>query len=201
MRVAGSEAEGAWHRPTRERLGSPQDPRRRGLEGGDCRDYRCTDAEVRACAGASVGRGARRSCAQEEEALETRGTAQARVGVAVGGGGDSGSAEPQTAVTGRRVLVGREVLVYLAKQGQLDVDVFNLLGLWDRQGTDSVCSTTSTVMSPAEMPCLAFIARCTMGSRPPAVRQSELFQRSPTSLVTRAVGYLQVWSSALFSFR
>ena len=36
---------------------------------------------------------------------------------AAGGGGDSGSAEPQTSVTGRRVLIGREVLVYLVEQG------------------------------------------------------------------------------------
>ena len=75
-----------------------------------------------------------------------------------GGGGDSGSAEPQATVTGRRVLIGREVLVYLAEQGQLDVDAFSLLGFWNRRGTDSVCPTTSTVTSPAETPHLAFIA-------------------------------------------
>ena len=78
---------------------------------------------------------------------------------AAGGGGDSGNAEPQATVTGRRVLIGQEVLVYLAEQGQLDVDVFNILGFWNRRGTDSVCPTTSTVTSPAEMPYLAFIAR------------------------------------------
>ena len=37
---------------------------------------------------------------------------EARVRSAAGGGGDSGSAEPQAAVTGRHVLIGREVLVY-----------------------------------------------------------------------------------------
>ncbi|CAM9516972.1 unnamed protein product, partial [Ascophyllum nodosum] len=52
---------------------------------------------------------------------------EARVRVAIGGRGDSGSAEPQAPVTGRRVLIGREVLVYLAEQGQLDVDAFNRL--------------------------------------------------------------------------
>ena len=78
---------------------------------------------------------------------------------ALGDGGDSGRAEPQAAVTERRVLIEREVLVYLAEQGQLDVDAFNLLGFWNRRGTDSVCPTTSTVTSPAEMPYLAFIAR------------------------------------------
>ena len=35
---------------------------------------------------------------------------------AAGGGGDSGRAEPQAAVTGWRVLIGREVLAYLAEQ-------------------------------------------------------------------------------------
>ena len=82
-----------------------------------------------------------------------------RVRASAGGGGDSGSAEPQAAVTGWRVLIGREVLVYLVEQGQLDVDAFNLLGLWNRRGTDNVCPTASTVTSPAEMPYLAFITR------------------------------------------
>ena len=72
------------------------------------------------------------------------------------------------------MLIGREVLVYLAEQGQLDVDVFNRLGFWDRRGTESVCSTTSTVTSPAEMPYLTFIDRVTMGSRP-AARSSKRF--------------------------
>ena len=47
--------------------------------------------------------------------LEERREAHARA--AAGGGGDNGSAEPQAAVTGRRVLIGREVLVYLAERG------------------------------------------------------------------------------------
>ena len=78
---------------------------------------------------------------------------------AAGGGGDSGSAESQAAVTELRVLIRREVLVYLAEQGQLDVDVFNLLGFGNRRGIDSVCPTTSTVTSLAEMPYLVLIAR------------------------------------------
>ena len=49
--------------------------------------------------------------------------------------------------------------MYLAGQGQLVVDVFNLLGFWNRRGTDSVCPTTSTVTPPAEITYLAFIAR------------------------------------------
>ena len=84
---------------------------------------------------------------------------EACVRATAGGGGDSGSAKPQAAVTGRRVLIGREVLVYLAEQGQLGEDAFNLLGFWNRRGSDSVRPTTSTVTSPAEMPYLAFIAR------------------------------------------
>ncbi|CAN0001059.1 unnamed protein product [Ascophyllum nodosum] len=75
VRVAGTEAEGAWCRPDRERLCSPHDPRRRGLEGGDCRLCGCTDVAVRACAGACVG-GARGTCTQEGEAFVTRGTAR-----------------------------------------------------------------------------------------------------------------------------
>ena len=85
---------------------------------------------------------------------------EARVRAAAGGGGDSGSAEPQATVSGRRVLIGRDMLVYMAEQDQLDVDAFNLLGLWNRRGTDSVvCPTTITVTSPVEMPYLAFIVR------------------------------------------
>ena len=84
---------------------------------------------------------------------------EARVRAAAGVGCDSGSAEPQAAVMGPRVLIGREVLVYLAEQGQLDLGAFNLLGFSNRRGTDSVvCPTTSTVTSPAEIPYLAFIA-------------------------------------------
>ena len=84
---------------------------------------------------------------------------EARVRTAAGGGGDNGSTDPQAAVTGRCVLIGREVLVYLAEQGLLNVDAFNLLGFWNRRGTDSVCLTTRTVISPAGIPYLSFIAR------------------------------------------
>ena len=84
---------------------------------------------------------------------------EAYVRASAGGGGDSGSAEPQAAVTGQHALIGREVLVYLAEQGQFNVDAFNLLGFWNRRGTDNVCPTASTVTSSAEMPYLAFITR------------------------------------------
>ena len=46
---------------------------------------------------------------------------------ASGGGGGSGGDELQPAVTGRRVLIGREVLVYLAEARHPDVDSFKLL--------------------------------------------------------------------------
>ena len=98
---------------------------------------------------------------------------EARVRATAGGGGDSGSAEPQAVVTGRRVPIECEVLVYLAEQGQFDVDAFNLLGLWNRRGTDSVCPTTSTITSPAEMPYLAFIARLYHGIQKATTYQAE----------------------------
>ena len=61
--------------------------------------------------------------------------------------------------TGRRVLIGREALVYLAEPDQIDVDDFNLLEFSSRRGTDSVCPTTGKLTSPAEMPYLAFLAQ------------------------------------------
>ena len=68
-------------------------------------------------------------------------------------------AQPLPSVTGRRVMISRELLVYLAEPDQIDVDGFNLLGFWSRRGTDSAWPTTGTVTSPAEMPFLAFLAR------------------------------------------
>ena len=120
----------------------------------------------------------------------------ARVKAAAGGGGGSGGAERHAPVTGRRVLVGREVLVYLAEVDHVDVDDFDLLGFWNRRGTESLCPTTGKVTSPAEIPYLAFIARLYHGTRLPPVRPSEFFQRSPTSLVTCAVPCLHIKSSA-----
>jgi len=57
------------------------------------------------------------------------------------------------------VLLARELLVYFAEADQIDVDDFNLLGFWNRRGTDSACPNTGKVTSPAEMPYLAFLAR------------------------------------------
>ena len=68
-------------------------------------------------------------------------------------------AQPLPSVTGRRVMISRELLVYLAEPDQIDVDGFNLLGFWSRRRTDSACPTTGTVTAPAEMPYLAFSPR------------------------------------------
>ena len=122
---------------------------------------------------------------------------EARVRAAAGGGGDSGSAEPQVAVTGRRVLIGREVLVYLAAQGQLDVDAFNPLGFFGiRRGTDSACPTTSTVTSPVEIPYLAFIARLHHGIEATSYQTERIFSALAHLIGDCAVGCLQVRSSA-----
>ena len=158
MRATGSEAEGAWHRLACERSCSPQDPCCRGLEGGDCRVCGCTDAAVRACAGANVERGAVEPASKNKRLSRLEERREARVRAAAGGGGERGSAEPQGTITGRRVLIGREMLVHMTEEGQLDVDAFNLLGFGNRRGTDSVCPTTSTVTSQAGMSYLAFIA-------------------------------------------
>ncbi|CAB1104121.1 unnamed protein product [Ectocarpus sp. CCAP 1310/34] len=76
---------------------------------------------------------------------------------------DISTEDTQAGVTGRRVLIEREMLVYLAEQPQLDVDGFNLIGFWNRRGTDSVRAATGQVTSPADMPYLAFIARLHLG--------------------------------------
>ena len=101
---------------------------------------------------------------------------------AAGGGGGSGSAEPQAAITERRVLIGREVLVYLAEQGQLDVNAFNLLGFWNWRSTDSVCPTMSTVTSPAEMTYLTFIVRLYRGIEATTCQAEQTFS-APAHLI------------------
>ena len=58
---------------------------------------------------------------QEEEAFEN-------------GGEACGGAQPLPSVTGRRVMISRELLVYLAEPDQIDVDGFNLLGFCSRRG-------------------------------------------------------------------
>ena len=117
---------------------------------------------------------------------------EARVRAAAGGGGDSGSTDPQAAFTGRRVLIGREVLVYLAKQGQLDVNVFILLGFGIVGAPTAYARRRARSRLRRRCRIWPLSLGCTMGSRPPAVRPSKMFQRSPTSLATCAVGCLQV---------
>ena len=62
-------------------------------------------------------------------------------------------------VAGRRVMISLELLVYLAEPNQIDVDGVILLGFWSRRGSDSASPTTGTVMCPAKMSYLAFLAR------------------------------------------
>ena len=88
-----------------------------------------------------------------------------RHGVAAAVDGSTGNGQPLPSVTGRRVMISRELLVYLAESDQIDVDGFDLLGVSGRRGTDSACPTTGTVTCPAEMPHLAFVARLYHGSR------------------------------------
>ena len=83
----------------------------------------------------------------------------ARVAAAVAGSTGNRGAQSLPSVTGRRVMISRELLVYLAEPDKIDVDGFNLLVFWSRRGTDSACPTTGTVTSPAKMPYLAFLAR------------------------------------------
>ena len=100
---------------------------------------------------------------------------EAGVRVAAGGGGDSGSAEPQALVTGQRVLIGRGVLVYLTEQGQLERMPSTFWGLGIGGAPTSVYSTTSTVASPAEMPYLAFIARLYHGIEATSCQAERIF--------------------------
>ena len=52
----------------------------------------------------------------------------ARVFAAVAGITGNGGVQLLPSVTGRRVMIARELLVYLAEPDQIDVDGFNLLG-------------------------------------------------------------------------
>ena len=61
----------------------------------------------------------------------------ARVAAAVAGSTGNGGARPLPFVAARRVMILRELVVYLAEPNQIDVDGFNLLGSWSRRGTDS----------------------------------------------------------------
>ncbi|CAN0214735.1 unnamed protein product, partial [Ectocarpus fasciculatus] len=78
------------------------------------------------------------------------------------------------------------VLVYLAETEQVEVDDFNVLGFWNRRGTDSVCSTTGNVTSPAEMPYLAFIARLFLGIEATSCQAERNF-----SALSHLIGHLR----------
>ena len=60
----------------------------------------------------------------------------ARVAAVVAGSAGNGGGQPPPSVNGRRVMISRELLVYLAEPNQIDVDGFNLLGSWSRRGTE-----------------------------------------------------------------
>ena len=59
---------------------------------------------------------------------------EARVRAAAGGGGHSGSAEPQAVVTGRRVLIRREMLVYLMEAEPARRGCLQPSGVWESAG-------------------------------------------------------------------
>ena len=124
MRVAGSEVEGAWRRQLVNGTAALKTRAEKDLKGVIAE---FADAQMQPSAPVGVldvepagptPKKKRLSRLEERREICVR--------AAAGGGGDSGSAEPQAAVTERRVLIEREVLVYLAEQGQLDVDAFNL---------------------------------------------------------------------------
>ena len=58
----------------------------------------------------------------------------ARVAAAVAGSTNNGGVKHLPSVTGRRVMIARELLVYLAETDQIDVDGFNLLGWLESVG-------------------------------------------------------------------
>ena len=99
----------------------------------------------------------------------------ARVTAAVAGSTGNGGVQPLPSVTGRRVMIAPELLVYLAEPDQMDVDGFNLLGFWNRRGTDRACPTTGTITSPAEMPYLAFLARLYHGVEATSCQAERIF--------------------------
>ena len=55
------------------------------------------------------------------------------------------------------------------------MDASNLLGLWNRRGTESVCPTTSKVTSPVELPYVAFIARLYHGIEATSCQAERIF--------------------------
>ena len=126
MRVAGFEAEGAWRRQLVNGTAALKTRAEKDLKGvvAEFADAQMQPSAPVPAPVLDVEPAEPAPKKKRLSRLEER--RQICVRVAAGGGGDSGSAEPQAAVTGRRVLIEREVSVYLAEQGQLDVDAFNL---------------------------------------------------------------------------
>lgn len=98
----------------------------------------------RACAGTSGGP----KKTMISRLVERRGT---RVKAAALGVEGPRGAGPLASVTGRHVLIGREMFVYFVGQDQLDVKYFDLLRSWNRQGATSLRATTGKVTSPEGM--------------------------------------------------
>ena len=178
VRVAGFEAGDAWRRPARERLCSPQEPRRKGLPKRVIAESADAQTQPSAPVPAPVLDVEPAEPAPKKKRLwsldERR---EARVRVAASGDGDSGSAKPQAAVTERRVLIGRGVLVHLTKQGQHDVD--QLLGFWVGGAPTAYARRRARSTLRRKCHIWRLPLGCTFGSRPPDVRPSEIFQRSP----------------------
>ena len=126
VRVAGSEAEGAWRRQLVNGTAALRAPAEKDLKGVIAEFANAQMQPSVPVPAPMLDVEPAESVPQKKRLSRLEERREIRVRAAAGGGGDSGTAEPQAAVTGRRVLIEREVLVYLAEQGQLDVDAFNL---------------------------------------------------------------------------
>ena len=120
----------------------------------------------------------------------------ARVKVAAGGDGGSGGAGRQAPVTGRRVLISERCWCTWLRRTKW---TWMTLTFWvfGIGGAPTACARRRA-RSRLRRKCRIWRLSlgCTMGSRPPAIRPSEMFQRSPTSLLTCAVPCLHIKSSA-----
>ena len=84
-------------------------------------------------------------------------------------------------------MISRELLVYLAEPNQIDVDGVILLGFWSRRGSDSASPTTGTVMCPAKMSYLAFLARLYHGVEATSCQAERKF-----SVLANLIGDLRI---------
>ena len=115
VRIAGPEAEVARRRPIRERLCSPQDTRRGGLEGA----HRDVCGRAHASAGVVGDKPGDPEPAPKRKPSRMEEMRAARVTAAVAGSTGNGGVQPLPSVTGRRVMIARKLLVYLAEPDQI----------------------------------------------------------------------------------